>query len=200
MTVSSSDAKDTAAGVGARTLTLTGLDANYDRIGEDIVLNGQSGVNTVNSYLRLFEGNVNTVGSEADNAGVIHVGTGSISSGVPANSFLQIEAGSNSSLMAMYTVPRDYYCMLVANYITISSGKIANAHTVSRNSAVTNAAFDTIYAIRVYQADYVYQFVSPLRIEEKFDIEIRMNVDSTSQSGDAGFELICIQKDVHLKW
>ena len=38
LTVSSSDVKDTAVGVGARTVTLYGLDANYIRINETLTL------------------------------------------------------------------------------------------------------------------------------------------------------------------
>ena len=44
MYISSSSTADTAAGTGARTATVSGLDANFDEISETVSLNGQAGV------------------------------------------------------------------------------------------------------------------------------------------------------------
>ena len=48
--VSSGSANDTAAGTGARTVTIVGLDANYNVISETLTMNGVTPVQTVNSY------------------------------------------------------------------------------------------------------------------------------------------------------
>jgi len=44
MYISSSSTADTSAGTGARTATVSGLDANFDEISETVSLNGQTGV------------------------------------------------------------------------------------------------------------------------------------------------------------
>jgi hypothetical protein len=48
MTVSSSSASDTSAGTGARTVLITGLNANYAVISESVTMNGQTAVTTTN--------------------------------------------------------------------------------------------------------------------------------------------------------
>src|SRR6266487_3343203 len=48
MEILSSSASDTAAGTGARTYTVIGLDSNFNPISEIITLNGVTAVQTVN--------------------------------------------------------------------------------------------------------------------------------------------------------
>ena len=83
--VSSSSTSDTSAGTGARTVELFGLDANYDEISETITLNGQTAVNTTNEFLRINRMVVKSAGTGGQNAGVIYAGTGTVTTGVPAN-------------------------------------------------------------------------------------------------------------------
>ena len=61
--ISSSSTDDASAGTGARTITISGLDANYDEISESITLNGQTAVNTTQSFLRVFRLTVDTAGT-----------------------------------------------------------------------------------------------------------------------------------------
>ena len=89
--ISSGSADDASAGTGARTIRINGLDANYAEISETVILNGQTAVNTVNSYLRVSSLIVLTAGSGGVNAGILYAGTGTVTSGVPQNVFAQIE-------------------------------------------------------------------------------------------------------------
>lgn len=105
MTVSSGSANDTAAGTGARTLTVTGLDGGYNQITETIILNGQTAVTTINSYLRINTLTVTTAGSGGLNAGVVYIGTGTVTAGKPATVYNSIGVGFNTSLSAFTTIP-----------------------------------------------------------------------------------------------
>lgn len=110
MTISSADANDTSAGTGARTVTVYGLDANYLEISETLTMNGQTAVTTANSYLRVNKILVRTAGSLGYNAGNIYLGTGTVTTGVPAVIHLQISYSANylgecSSLACIYTIP-----------------------------------------------------------------------------------------------
>lgn len=73
MSVSSTNANDTAAGTGARTVLITGLDENYNDVTESIILNGLTGVNTTKQFIRVFKVRVTTAGSGATAAGDIYV-------------------------------------------------------------------------------------------------------------------------------
>jgi len=63
LTVSSSSANDASGGTGARTLKLYGLDENYNEASETISLNGQNGVSTAVSYIRVYRATVESAGS-----------------------------------------------------------------------------------------------------------------------------------------
>lgn len=65
----SASANDTAAGTGARTFVIQGLDTNFNQISETITLNGVTPVQTVNSYLRVNSLTIASAGSGNVNAG-----------------------------------------------------------------------------------------------------------------------------------
>jgi hypothetical protein len=90
------------------TITITGTDASYNLISENLVLNGTTNVPTVNSYFRINNISV-AVGSATNPTGVI---TLSVSSTVYAQINTATVNGSTSSIgtsqMAVYTVPNGY--------------------------------------------------------------------------------------------
>lgn len=113
--VSSSSASDTSAGVGARTVFIEGLDNNFDVISETITLNGQTQVQTVNSYRAVNTFRVTTAGTSLSNVGDIYIAglsgaTGGVPTGAPADNSKQIQsviaAGFGSQQQAIYTVPK----------------------------------------------------------------------------------------------
>ena len=110
LTISSGSTNDTSAGTGARTVQVYGLDTNYAEINETLTMNGQSGVTSTNSYLRVTKMLVRTAGSTGGNAGNVYFGTGTITAGVPATIYSMIAysasyGGDNRSLDCIYTVP-----------------------------------------------------------------------------------------------
>ena len=102
MTLVSTVSTDTA------TITITGLDASYNPISENLVLNGITGVTTVNSYFRINNIAV-SAGSATNPTGVI---TLSVSSTVYAQINTQVVSGVTTSIgtsqMGVYTVPNGY--------------------------------------------------------------------------------------------
>lgn len=96
----SSSALDTSAGTGGRTIRVTGLDASFNVLIENVTLNGTGSVNLVGSFLRINYVEVMTAGSGGTNAGNVTLSTqtGSIIQGF-------IAAGAGSSQSSVYTVP-----------------------------------------------------------------------------------------------
>ena len=126
MKVSSSNAADAAAGTGARTLLVAGLDANYNSISETVTLNGVTPVNTTNSYLRILYTEITSTGSGNAQAGTIYVGTGVVSGGgVPATIYWQSESTYNNWSFAGFTVPAGYTAY-VTSYTVTSQSTTAN--------------------------------------------------------------------------
>jgi|SRR6056300_551970 len=195
--VSSSSTADTSAGTGARTVELSGLDTNYDEISETVTLNGQTAVNTTNEFLRINRMVVRSAGSGGQNAGVIYAGTGTVTTGVPANKYATIAIGDNQTLMALWTVPRGYTAYLLQTDITVATtqnNKYCTVHLVSRPNGEVFQIKDKF----VKAESSVHQAYSiPLKFEEKTDIEVRAIGDSAGAdiAISAGLDFIYIQND-----
>jgi hypothetical protein len=171
--VSSSSTADTAAGTGARTVEIFGLDGNYNEISETVTLNGQTAVNTTNSYLRINRGIVRSAGSGGQNAGVIYAGTGTVTAGVPANKYLSIAIGDNQTLMALWTVPAGYTAFVVQTDVTLAttqSSKYCTAKLVARPDGEVFQVKD-VFVKSQGSTTQVYSI--PIRFDEKTDIEWR---------------------------
>lgn len=124
MQLSSGSTADAAAGTGARTVRIYGLDANYKVIYEDVTLNGQTGVLTTKTFLFVFAIVCLTFGTGKVNAGVIYASpTGTtLTSGVPtaASILVQVPAGWLESGNGSYTVPAR--CSARAKRLSVSAG------------------------------------------------------------------------------
>lgn len=105
--VSSTSTDDDIAGTGALTCTIYGLNATSGfEQSESIILTGQTPVNSILEYKRVNRIIVMTAGSGLNNAGVIYVGTGTVSGGgVPTVKWASAPIGKNQTLMAVWTVP-----------------------------------------------------------------------------------------------
>ena len=195
--VSSSSTADTSAGTGARTVEIDGLDTNYDEISETVTLNGQTAVNTTNEFLRINRMVVRSAGSGEQNAGVIYAGTGTVTTGVPANKYATIAIGDNQTVMALWTVPSGYTAYLLQTDITVATtqnNKYCTVHLVSRPNGEVFQIKDKFVKAEssVHQA-----YTIPLKFEEKTDIEVRAIGDSAGAdiAISAGLDFIYIQND-----
>jgi hypothetical protein len=101
LSVFSSSLLDTAAGTGARTVLVEGLDASYNLQSEIITLNGIVAVVSVGTYTRMFRMTVLTAGTGTTNAGTItcrHTTT-------VADVFSVMPIGVSVTQVAGYTIP-----------------------------------------------------------------------------------------------
>jgi hypothetical protein len=194
MKISSSSADDAAAGTGARTIEIFGLDASYNKISETVTLNGQTAVNTTNSFLRIFRMYVVTAGSGATAAGTIYAGTGSVTSGVPATIYGMITLTANQTQMAFWTVPAGYTFYLTGVYYS-SANSTANAST---NFQFIERPLGGVFRIQssartAGNGDFALDLHTPIFFLEKTDIEIRAVASAGASNVSAEFEGIYIK-------
>lgn len=194
MKVSSSSASDIGANSGARTVLIEGLDQNYNYISETVSLNGQTAVNTVNSYLRVQHMTVTTVGSGGKNAGVIYAGTGTITLGVPAVIHELIPIGFNTELSGVYTVPAGYTAYMYQGGLTSQSN---GNNFLTATLAYSNQGSPWITpAVTVFSSDMVkYDFTYPLVLPEKTDIEARASVSASTSAVTSFFFIVLVKND-----
>lgn len=194
MKISSSSADDASGGTGARSIAIFGLDANYNEISESVLLDGQTAVNTGNSYLRISRMYVTTAGSGATAVGTIYAGTGTVTSGVPATVYGMIAIGANQTQMAFWTVPAGYTLYLMGVFFT-SANSTANAST---NFQLIQRPLGGVFRIQsaartAGNGDFILDLHTPLAFTEKTDIEIRAIASAGTSNVSAEFEGIYIK-------
>lgn len=189
-TLSSTSANDTANGTGARTVTVSGLDANYNEISETVSLNGQTPVNTVNAYIRINRMFVATAGSGGGSAGTIAAGTGTVTAGVPAVCYAEILSSDNQTLMTVWTVPAGYTAY-------IYKGTISTATTTGGQYVTGRLCFKpfggvlrTAAKITLSNQFVDFNFTIPIVLPEKTDIEARAISSGSSNAVSATFTVM----------
>jgi len=192
MEISSSNANDTAAGTGARTISINGLDANYNPISETVTLNGQTAVNTTNSYLRVFHIAVLTAGSGGAAAGNIYAGTGAVTAGVPAVIYGVYTSG-NGATAAVWTVPAGYTAFITGYASGYGNATAGAWGTVSLCVRPFGSVFDTASQIRVSNGGQGWiAFQYPIAVDEKSDIELRAVSTVASAGVTAEFQVVYV--------
>lgn len=165
--ISSSSANDTSAGTGARTVYIEGLDGDYEVVSETVTLNGQTAVNTTNSYLYVNSFYVVTVGSGESNAGNINAGTGTVTAGVPAVLYDIIAAGYNARTTGHYCVPAGYTGYLIQGVFSSgqASGSTAVTGFLKQHGPDGILRVGAVTTVNNSTADYLFEM--PLQIPEK---------------------------------
>lgn len=193
--VSSSSANDTAAGTGARTVYVAGLDENHNEISEIVTLNGQTAVLTTQSFIHINDAYVATAGSGLSAAGDIYFGDGVVTAGVPATVYDLIKFDYNSRLTANYTIPAGY-----TGYVSqgmFSAGQSGGTTSVTGRlltigeDGIRRAA--AIVTVNNGTADFSFEY--PLMIPEKTTLEASAQGSANNNEATAMFVLVLIKND-----
>jgi hypothetical protein len=193
MTVSSADADDTSAGTGARTVLITGLDANYAVISETVTMNGQTAVTTTNSFLRINAMLVTTAGTSLANEGIIYIGSGTVTSGVPATIYNVIAAGFNNSTSSQYTIPAGFTGYLVVARIGLAQDAGTTLITARTRFVGTNGIALTGPVIVTNNGISTIDFPYPIAIAEKTRIQGEAIGGAVDNEAAGFFELVLIK-------
>lgn len=195
LSVSSDSANDTAAGTGARTVYLEGLDANHATISEVVSLNGQTAVTTAKSYLHINNCYVLSAGSGNSAAGTIYFGTGVVTAGVPATVYDVIQFDYNARVTGSYTVPAGYTAYVSQGLF--SSGQSSGTGPVTgrlmtrgTNNIRLTAAVTTV---NNNAADYAFEY--PLAVPEKTTVEAQAIGTGNNNACSSMFILLLIKND-----
>lgn len=194
MKVSSTSANDASSGTGARTVLIEGLDQNYLSISETITLTGQTEVPTTKSYLRINGITVITMGSNGGNAGTIYVGTGTVTTGVPAAVHELIPPGFNKEASGVYTVPAGYTAFLQVGGLSCQDN--GNGFVTGRLVVSNQGSPFITSAVTVFSTGQVnYDFPYPISIPEKSDVEARAISSSGTNAVTSYFGFVLIKND-----
>lgn len=143
-------------------IRITGLDAEYKQITEDLLLtNGTTGVLTVNSYFRIT--NITVID------GVNPVGVISLGNDGKTEEYAKIAIGAGTSAMTVFTVPAGYtFYLAKVNVFTISKNNQEasyRAYTIN-SSGIIRAVLQT-----PFDREYISEKTVPRPYLEKTDCQ-----------------------------
>lgn len=130
------NAADTAAGAGARSVTIQGLDANGIEISETVATAGASASSsTARSFLRVYRAWVETAGTYGSaNTGLVTIeSTG-------GTELIEIGAEEGQTQFCCYTIPAGYNAYIMGLFASVDAGKAADIAVYTRNDITTTSA------------------------------------------------------------
>jgi len=160
----SSDDDGAPVGTGALTLTIYGLDNDWNEINETITLNGTSDVETTNSYLRVFRMVVNTAGTTGSNVGTI-TATASTAATVHA----QINPTDNQTLKINFSIPQDKYGIIT--HAEIGCAK-ADDCEIRFKVRPFGEVFQTKRLLNFFESTVSFSNLIPILLPPKTDVTI----------------------------
>lgn len=172
-TIVSSSANDTAAGTGARTVRITGVNASYVAQAETITLNGATPVSLVNSYMTINSITVLTAGSGGVTAGNLTLAAGGVTHGYVA-------AGYNVANSMIYCVPASFSLLVttlhIANLAASAGGNVAQiAYSTNGAVSLTKGLFG--WATNMF---FEKDFRRPLYFPAKTQIQVQVSATGTA--------------------
>jgi hypothetical protein len=163
----------TAAGDTA-SITIVGLDANYNALSEVLVLNGTTNVPTVNQYFRINSMYV-SVGSVTNPTGVVSLSNGGVVYGqINTGVFNGTTSSLGRSQMSVYTVPAGYtfYGYRYGAYSSFN-GNSAN-YTTYRAITNSSAGVQQLIVQTPFNTTYEVQRHFPFPYVEKTDLRFQV--------------------------
>ena len=192
VTVSSSVTTDVATNDGAHKVFLEGLNRGFEFQSEYIDLNGRTGVLSEKAYRAINSAKVISSGVDGTNKGIIYIGSGAITTGVPATSYSVIDQGISVSETLCFTVPNSY--MLEIESISVVPKTIATTSLhweLLKASIVKGIEVDQVIYTSMYRAT---QFENTQKLHRPITIEARktlkMRVSQLNANGDVLVHII----------
>ena len=176
--VDSSSASD----VG-KSVTVVGLDENYNQISETITLTTQTNNNSSNSFIRIFRA---FVSDGETNVGQISIQRNTTDVAV-------ISAGYGQTLMAVYTVPAGYTGYLYKGTCSAQAGADGTGNMFVRYFGQSSFRIGHSFEVSGSGGQYIYDFSFPIPIPEKSDIDVRITTRSNNGRYTAAFDLLLVQ-------
>jgi hypothetical protein len=168
------------------TLTIEGLDDEYKVQTETITLTGTTAVSPTNKFLQVYRMAYN---GGSSNVGTITARVTSASGTIVA----QIDAGKSQTLMAVYTVPADHTAFLLCLDASVQKNKDAQIGFYQRPEG---ESFKIAHIAEVFERSYRYDFIIPIKFNEKTDLDFRaIEVASSATRVTANFDLILVDNN-----
>lgn len=191
ISVVSSSANDAAAGTGARTIVVEGLDENYREITETFTMDGINPVNSSiwNNWLRVYRTFVASAGTGEVNAGDITITRGALT-------VATIPTDLGQTQMAVFTIPEDkkgYIVSITGSLLRTGGNNIsANVGLYCRGNGVKRLRYE--FTVQTTgSTTFTKHFKSPIVVDEKTDLYLNALDVSANGVGVFGSFTVLVQ-------
>jgi hypothetical protein len=178
LSVVSTSASDTGS------VIVSGLDANFLPITEEINCTGLTSTSGTLLFKRIYTCVYKN--GATNNAGVITVTANSTTVGI-------IEIGVGQTLNGIYTVPAGYTAYMMTGDFSTHKNKDAQVRFFIRPFG---ESFRIVHIGEVYQNTYRYDFMAPVRLTEKTDLDIQATFAETNNTPvSTNFSMILVDNN-----
>ncbi len=193
MTLSSTSANDAAAGTGARTVLVLGINGDGGETSEIVTLNGQTAVTTAKTYTDIQSLTVVSAGSSGVNAGTIYIGSGTVTAGVPATIYGAMTIGDNQSLSGHIRIPLGYTGFLIKG--SISSGSATNGYLTGKlKLRMPDGITLTAAIVTLYTGTAEFDFKYPIKIPAGSTIYANAKTTKNDEAIASYFQVLLIKE------
>lgn len=164
----SSDAADAAAGTGAHTVSISGLDTDYEPVTQIVTLNGTTAVPIPTELFRINGAVVLTSGSGQVNAGTLTIrntGTGATRAIIPL--------GYGIARQSQYTVRAGYTLQVISMLFNVQRQGADPGATVAVWTRGSNGTYRMPLEITVSNNPYRHDGIPGVIVPEKTDFGFR---------------------------
>ena len=195
------DANDTAAGTGARQITLIGLNASGAEITETLATAGESASSaTSNSFIRLYRAYVSQSGTYATASAGSHAAAITIENGSGGTDWASIEANGfpkAQTEIGAYSIPTGYTAYMLAADIHADTSKTTEILLFQRPGILkTSAPYDAMRLVDtqiIKDQDEVSVTVSGgIPFAGESDVGFMAKVDAGTAQVSIGFTLLLV--------
>ena len=183
--ISSSANQDATGSIGARTLTVEGLDVNYNTVTKTIPLTGKALTTSTNTYIALNDAFIATGGTAEQ--------SGSISISLSGSSILgYVDSVYKQSMQAHYTVPANHTAYLQSVNCSVNQTDASGSFILYQKPS------GSVYRVATYQqssGDISNEDInSGISFSGKTEIDLRVRGNSSAaENGSTGnFTLILV--------
>jgi hypothetical protein len=150
------------------TITISGLDANYTAISENLALNGANAVTTIKSYFRINNMFV-AIGSATNPVGAV-----TLKDLTNTTTYARINANVGRTQSGIYTVPAGYtfYLQRVNVYTSLNG----NDYCTYQNKTVSSTGVVQLTQQAPFQTNYDARRFMPRPFLEKTDIQLQAKI------------------------
>lgn len=163
------DIASSAAGDTSQVVQVIGLDADYNKISENISLNGTTTVTTTNSYKA-----INDLITISGNC------AGNVTAKIGATIYAQITAGAGRNQACVFTVPasHSFYLARIDAFSATATGASKFITFLNKNTFSDGRVFSVAETTFAQRMDI--QRVLPFKVSEKTTIEFQAKASSST--------------------